>query len=403
MKKFLSCICICALLMGAVSGCAINISGDDDDTESTMQSESVSSAADNVSSAADSGNAALGSQSLYVTGTDKQIAIREVDDDSGKVIGQLSKGDEVKLLSTDSMYYYCILHEPTGVQGYVKKAYLTEESSAVCNAEECYIDNKTALYDTREENHKTLQELSVGTAVTVLAKTSGDYWFVGLSDAKTFGYVKCSDLSTSRPQTPSSKAASSAVVSSTVSKPVTPSVPSAPSFYTGSGAAPQTYIATKYARVQTGYLGLRSSANRPNGDTNVIGEMYTNYRVYVIDTSTGQYWYCYCPDLGMYGFTDSKYLYDTTTPTPPSSSTPSSDYEVWEVRVDYGYLAVRTSPQRANDTNIKGQLYTGDVVYVYDTSFTNFTDRYWYVYCPSLGMWGYVDSNKTFPTTTSKY
>lgn len=402
MKKFLSCICVFAVLMGAVSGCAINISGDDDESEPAVQSDSGNSSAEAPSSEGGSVNpAAPDSQSLYVTGTDKQIAIREVDEDSGKVIGQLSKGDEVKLLSTDSMNYYCILHEPTGVQGYVKKAYLTEESSAVCNAEECYIEHKTELYDTREENHKTLEELSVGTAVTVLAKTSGDYWFVGLSDSKTYGYVKCSDLSTTKPvassKTTSSKASSSSSVVSVTPPKVVP--PSGPSYYTGSGSAPTSYLYTKYAKVQTGYLGLRSSANRPAGDTNVIGQMYTGYRVYVIDTSTGNYWYCYCPELGMYGFTDSAYLSDSVTSVPPQTEY----YETWNVIVETGYLAVRTSPQRANDTNIKGRLYTGDIVYVYDYSFANFTDTYWYVYCPSLDMWGYVDSNKTYPPSNSKY
>lgn len=65
---------------------------------------------------------------------------------------------------------------------------------------------------------------------------------------------------------------------------------------------------------------------------------------------------------------------------------PQGGYESYSVNAESGYLALR-SAKSSDDSNIIGELYYGDVIYVMDTS-----DYYWYVYSSTLGMYGYVDS-----------
>ena len=70
------------------------------------------------------------------------------------------------------------------------------------------------------------------------------------------------------------------------------------------------YIGTYYSHVDSGYLALRSTPNRPADDSNVIGEMWTNGTEVKVISKGGTYWYVYVPSLGMKGYTDSRYLYN---------------------------------------------------------------------------------------------
>ena len=101
--------------------------------------------------------------------------------------------------------------------------------------------------------------------------------------------------------------------------------------------------------------------------------------------------------MGIYGYVNSDYLVTTypgsTTNNGNNTNHGNSEYTVWTVSVSQGYLALRSSPARDNDANVIGKLYSGNQVYVYIFSYINFSDQYWYVYAPSLGQWGYVDSN----------
>lgn len=387
MKKQIAVLCAVSVLLVSAAGCSINLSSDLVDlNNSDSSSESVSSAESSESeSLSNSKQDTSDNKSLYVTGTNETVAMRETDEDNATVVGQLSMGDEVKLLSSDSVSYYCVLQESTGKQGYVKKAYLTEEKSAVCKGEECFASKQTSLYDTKDSDHKELQKINSGTSVTVLAKTSGDYWFVNLTGSKTYGYVKCMDLSSTKPAASSNTAskastASSAKPSANTNKPAQQN-----SYYTGpSSGAPANY-SLYYAKVNTGYLAIRSA--KAFDSSNELGRMYTGDSVYVVDKSTGTYWYCYSPTTGIYGYVNSDYLV-TSNP----GYTTANDYSVWSVKVNSGYLALRSAPAY-NSANEIGKLYTGNTVYVYSYSYANFSDTYWYVYSPSLGMWGYVDSN----------
>ena len=94
-----------------------------------------------------------------------------------------------------------------------------------------------------------------------------------------------------------------------------------------------------------------------------------------------------------------------TTPTPtPQSSTPTpqtvivvppavtanpgtvSGYTMYVSGVDY-YLALRTE-KKYDERNEIGKIRNGEPVTVVD----NTTGAYWYVYAPTLGKYGYVNS-----------
>ena len=90
--------------------------------------------------------------------------------------------------------------------------------------------------------------------------------------------------------------------------------------------------------VQSGFLALRSEP--VFRDSNIIGKMYTGDTVEVINTYDDIYWYVYCPKLGRYGYTDSRYLANVYYRT---------------VKVKTGYLALRnaTSYNSKNETSSK--------------------------------------------------
>lgn len=385
MKKSIAMLCALAMISGCFTGCAFTLSGSDDDDTSSSSTASQSSGAEvNGESAPTHTAQSTEGKQLYVTGTTEQIAMRASDEDTADVVAQLSLGDEVTLVSSDSVTYYFVSYAPTGAKGYVKKAYLTDEKSAVCKSEECFASKQIALYDTKESDHNEIQKLDAGTSVTVLAKTSGDFWFVNVTNTKTYGYVKCMELSTSKPVA-SSKAASSKAAASS-GKPATTN--NTNQFTCGPGPAPSNYT-LYYAKVNSGYLAIRSA--KAFDASNELGKMYTGDSVFVVDTSTGTYWYCYSPNLGVYGYVNSDYLVSTSF-SAQSTTRNTSDYTVWTVSVNTGYLALRTAPA-FDASNEIGKLYSGAVVYVYSYSYNNFSDVYWYVYSPGLGKWGYVNSN----------
>lgn len=143
-------------------------------------------------------------------------------------------------------------------------------------------------------------------------------------------------------------------------------------------SAPST--STWTVSVTSGYLALRSG--KAFLRENELGELYTGDTVDVYDTSDDTYWYVYSPKLGKYGYVNKDYLVGTT-------------FE-WTVRVETGYLALRTA--KAYDAaNEIGKLYTGDTVQIDDDS----DPAYWYVYSPKLGKFGYVNKDYLVPPSYS--
>ena len=122
--------------------------------------------------------------------------------------------------------------------------------------------------------------------------------------------------------------------------------------------------------VSKGYLALRSA---PSYDPrNEGGKLYTGDTVMVLDTSNPTYWFVWVPSLDATGYVNRHYLV-------------GGDY-YYTVSVAKGYLALRTAKVYDSSNEI-GALYTGDVVYVLDTS----DELYWYVYSPTLRAAGFVN------------
>ena len=127
--------------------------------------------------------------------------------------------------------------------------------------------------------------------------------------------------------------------------------------------------------VSKGYLALRTA--KAYDSRNEIGELYTGDTVQVTDTSDGTYWYVYSPKHGRCGYVNRDYLI-----------APSLSGDVRTVSVSSGYLALRTA-KAYDSANEIGELYTGDVVQLVDTS----DSTYWYVYSPKHNRNGYVNRN----------
>jgi hypothetical protein len=240
-----------------------------------------------------------------------------------------------------------------------------EKRKQLENADTYYVTNAVSYLSMRSEadsKSSIVGELYNGNSVKVLSN-GGDYWYIYSEDLSVYGYVDCSYLTADR---------------SSVSYGEETKQDSDSKRKTGYGNAPQNYEFVRYAYVNSGYLALRSAQS--SSDSNIIGELYNYYPVQVI-SSSGTYWYVYSADLGMYGYVNSSYLIGESSPT---SSV--HDPDIYYASVNSGYLALRNA-QAFDSSNEIGKLYNGDRVEVMDYSGT-----YWYVYAPTLRMYGYVNS-----------
>ena len=127
-------------------------------------------------------------------------------------------------------------------------------------------------------------------------------------------------------------------------------------------------------KVDKNYLALRSA---PAYDaSNEIGKLYTGDVIAVIDKDNDQYWFVYSSKLDKCGYVNKDYLREA-----------SHSYGDYKVKVDKNYLALRSAPAYDASNEI-GKLYTGDVVTVQEKR-----GQYWWVYAPTLGKEGYVNSD----------
>ena len=132
--------------------------------------------------------------------------------------------------------------------------------------------------------------------------------------------------------------------------------------------------------VSKGYLAFRKEPKY--GEGNEKGELYTGDKVLVEDRSNSQYWYVYAFKYQDYGYVDKDYLIR-------SADSSDDDTPVYKtVKVDKGYLAFRKT-KSFGEANEKGELYTGDVVEVRDTS----DSTYWLVYSSKYDDTGYVNKD----------
>lgn len=241
------------------------------------------------------------------------------------------------------------------------------QSTKLKNAETYYVTQASSHLSMRSEadsKSSIVGDLYNGNSVKVLSK-SGDYWYVYSDDLKAYGYVDRSYLTADHDGVVYN--ADDAQQGAGAQRKI------------GVGSAPQSYEFVRYAYVNSGYLALRSE--QETSDSNIIGELYNYYPVQVI-SATGIYWYVYSPDLKMYGYVNSNYLIGETN---------SANYDTYNTNIYYasvrsGYLALR-SDQTFDLSNEIGKLYSGDKVEVLD-----YSGVYWYVYVPTLGICGYVNS-----------
>ncbi len=198
-----------------------------------------------------------------------------------------------------------------------------------------YLALRTApAYDERNE----IGELYTGDTVRVKVenKTSGTYWWVYSPKYGRSGYVNRNYL-----------------------------------VYAGATTG-KTYTVT----VSKGYLALRTAP--AYDERNEIGALYTGDTVKFIESYNGTYWWVYSPKYGTCGYVNKNYL----------TSSYVDNYGSYTVRVNKGYLALRTAPAY-DERNEIGELYTGDTVVVKDKS----NGTYWWVYSPKYNRNGYVNKN----------
>ena len=254
--------------------------------------------------------------------------------DSRNEIGELYTGDTVEVTDSSDPTYWYVYSPKYGTSGYVNKNYLVGTSNTwTVSVSKGYLALRTAkAYDSRNE----IGELYTGDTVQVTDSSDPTYWYVYSPKHGKSGYVN-------------------------------------KNYLVSSSASGQT----RTVSVSKGYLALRTA--KAYDSRNEIGELYTGDTVQLIDTSDATYWYVYSPKYNKNGYVNKNYL---------TGGGSSASYPTKTVSVSKGYLALRTA-KAYDESNEIGELYTGDVVQVIDSS----DNGYWYVYSPKLNKNGYVNKN----------
>ena len=242
-------------------------------------------------------------------------------------IGQLYTGDTVDVTDASDSTYWTVYSSRLGMSGYVNRAYLTNGADArTVSVSSGYLALRNAkAFDSKNEVGK----LYTGDIVYVANQEDSTYWLVYAPGLGKGGFVNKDYLS-------------------------------------GNTSDVRT------VSVSSGYLALRNA--KAYDSRNEIGQLYTGDTVTVLDSSDPTYWYVYSPKYGMNGYVNKDYL------------SGGSAVVSRTVKVSSGYLALR-SAKAYDSRNEIGQLYTGDVVQVQDSS----DPTYWFVYSAKLGKSGYVN------------
>lgn len=257
-------------------------------------------------------------------------------------IGRLYKGDSVQVLNRNDGTYWYVYAPKLGKSGYVNKNYLRSTTPSGTSMTVKVAKGYLALRSAKAYNYSNeIGKLYTGDTVQVQDTSDSTYWWVYAPKLGKSGFVNRNYLSGG-----------------------------------GSSSAPsgESYS----VKVNSGYLALRTA--KAYNSANEIGKLYTGDTMTITDKSDSTYWYGYSPKLGKYGYVNRNYL--------AGAGSSSSGSYTKTVKVQKNYLALR-SAKGYNYSNEIGQLYTGDVVEVKDTS----DATYWYVYAPKLGKSGYVNKN----------
>ena len=266
---------------------------------------------------------------MYVCVSDMNF--RSAGNVNASKIGLIPAGSVVEFLESSNGWDRVIYKNKTG---WIHGGNLSDISGTtmIVRVETGYLALRTAkAYDSSNE----IGELYSGDTVKVQDSSGSTYWYVYSPKLNKFGYVNRNYLINGSKD---------------------------------SGDTRTVYVAS-------GYLALRTAMAYDS--SNEIGELYTGDTVNVIEKSGSTYWYVYSPKLNKYGYVNKNYLSGNTSPS-----------EIWTVSVSSGYLALRTA-MAFDSANEIGQLYSGSIVEVQSKPSAD----YWYVYAPSLGMYGYVNCN----------
>lgn len=253
---------------------------------------------------------------MFVSGS-AEIALSADALYGSKEIGAVKCGDRVSIVQRDVMEY-CFVYSPTLEKfGYVLTDRLADYADETTPGEVYYVKPASAQIYADNGFTTPLETVSMNDMVTVIVKRTDGAWRVEDKSGR-IGYIEKDLLSEKKvkleSKTESKKNSDKKTVSSqTVSQAEKKTESTVESeekvvsgLYTGKGDAPDDYV-PYIVDVDVGYLSLRAA---PSAKAKTIGELYYEERVYAIDT-TGDYWYIYAPNLGMYGYVtgDLNYLY----------------------------------------------------------------------------------------------
>lgn len=252
------------------------------------------------------------------------------------------------------------------------KNFLPKNEAKVETSGDYYVTGCKEVLKVREEEDKeskVLTKLDNGEKVSLMEKSEGNYWKVYIEAEEVIGYIDYHYLTNK---------------SDAVTDPV-----------------------TRYVNVKKdASLTIFST---PDEDGAALGMAERGDEVTVLAKPDETYAYIYAADESAYGYVERSKLSEdkpkeetkesakkedsapaqaqAATEVLGAGSPPSSYQGVYYVNVASGYLALRNA-KAFDASNEIGKMYNGDYVQAIRTN-----EQYWYVYSPSLGAYGYTNSD----------
>ncbi len=252
------------------------------------------------------------------------------------------------------------------------KNFLPKNDAKVETSGDYYVTGCKEVLKVREEEDKeskVLTKLDNGEKVSLMEKSEGNYWKVYIEAEEVIGYIDYHYLTNK---------------SDAVTDPV-----------------------TRYVNVKKdASLTIFST---PDEDGAALGMAERGDEVTVLAKPDETYAYIYAADESAYGYVERSKLSEdkpkeetkesakkedsapaqaqAATEVLGAGSPPSSYQGVYYVNVASGYLALRNA-KAFDASNEIGKMYNGDYVQAIRTN-----EQYWYVYSPSLGAYGYTNSD----------
>ncbi len=248
-----------------------------------------------------------------------------------------------------------------------------KDSAEVETSGDYYVTGCKEVLKVREEEDKeskVLTKLDNGEKVSLMEKSEGNYWKVYVEAEEIIGYIDYHYLTN---------------ISDAVTDPV-----------------------IRYVNIKKdASLTILST---PDEDGAALGMAERGDEVTVLAKPDETYAYIYAANESAYGYVERSKLSEDkpkeetkdtsakkeeSTPAPAPAATevlgagsPPANYQgIYYVSVASGYLALRNA-KAFDASNEIGKMYNGDYVQAIRTN-----EQYWYVYSPSLGAYGYTNSD----------